>query len=202
MRFHAFTGDGTELRTRTYYSVGGGFIVNEDAHGPERIKADDTVVTYPFRTGDELLAQCRHSGLPISEVMLANESAWRNEREVHAGLLRIWDVMQHCVLSGCSTPGVEGPSSRAGPAARAGLGHALRAGSQRGERIGRSSCHGSHQRSCRDHPRGAALLHPMGARCGRRRRGALPAHRRREHWPRFDAETLLRSGEGRGPRRW
>jgi L-serine dehydratase len=38
--------------------------------------------------------------------MLANESAWRNEREVRTGLLRIWDVMQHCVRSGCSTPGI------------------------------------------------------------------------------------------------
>jgi L-serine dehydratase len=106
MRFHAFADDGSELRTRTYYSVGGGFIVNEDVHGPDKIKADDTVVTYPFRTGDELLAQCRHSGLSMSEVMLANESAWRDEREVRAGLLRIWDVMQQCVRSGYSTPGI------------------------------------------------------------------------------------------------
>ena len=106
MRFHALAGDGTELRERTYYSVGGGFIVNEDAHGPDRIKADDMIVRYPFRTGDELLSQCRSSGLPVSGVMLANELAWRDEAEIRAGLLRIWGVMQECVLAGCSTPGI------------------------------------------------------------------------------------------------
>ena len=47
------------MRERTYYSVGGGFVVDETAAGADRIKADDTVLPYPFTTGAELLRACR-----------------------------------------------------------------------------------------------------------------------------------------------
>jgi L-serine dehydratase len=104
MRFLA-TGSGWS-RERTYYSVGGGFVVDEQARGADRIKVDDTEVAYPFRTGAELLAHCRRTGMAISEVMLANEGAWRSADEVHAGLLRIWEVMQECVRTGFSRGGV------------------------------------------------------------------------------------------------
>jgi L-serine dehydratase len=104
MRFHA-TGEGW-TRERTYYSVGGGFVVDEEATGADRIKVDDTEVAYPFRTGAELLAHCRHTGLAMSEVMLANETAWRSEDEVRAGLSGIWSVMQECVRAGCTQDGV------------------------------------------------------------------------------------------------
>jgi L-serine dehydratase len=105
MRFFAYAADGSALRERTYYSVGGGFVVDEAAAGADRIKPDDTRLTYPFTTGAELLARCRESGLPISGVMLANETAWRPAEQVHAGLLRIWDVMQECVRNGCAHSG-------------------------------------------------------------------------------------------------
>ena len=105
MTFAAFAADGSVLRERTYYSVGGGFVVDEAAAGADRIKPDDTEVRYPFTTGAELLTRCAESGLPISGVMMTNELSWRNEDEVRAGLLRIWDVMQQCVTNGCSTEG-------------------------------------------------------------------------------------------------
>jgi L-serine dehydratase len=104
MRFHA-EGDGWS-RERTYYSVGGGFVVDEQAQGADRIKVDDTEVTYPFRTGAELLAHCRRTGLSISDVLLENETAWRDADEVRAGLDRIWDVMRECVRRGYSRDGV------------------------------------------------------------------------------------------------
>jgi L-serine dehydratase len=96
----------TPLRERTYYSVGGGFVVDEDATGADRIKADDTVLPYPFTTAAELCAHAAASGLSISQVMLANECTWRPEAEVRAGLLRIWQVMQDCVAAGCAHSGV------------------------------------------------------------------------------------------------
>ena len=105
MRFSA-SGAAGVLRERIYYSVGGGFVVDEEAQGADRIKVDDTEVAYPFRTGAELLAHCRHTGLPISEVMLADETAWRPAADVHAGLTEIWDVMQACVRRGCEQDGV------------------------------------------------------------------------------------------------
>jgi L-serine dehydratase len=104
LRFFAYA-DGELVRERTYYSVGGGFVVDESAAGADRITADDTELPYPFATGAELLARCTETGLPISDVMLANEQAWRSADEVRAGLLRIWAVMQECVQNGWSNEG-------------------------------------------------------------------------------------------------
>jgi L-serine dehydratase len=105
MIFEAFDQAGGSLRVRTYYSVGGGFVVDEQAQGADRIKVDDTPVAYPFRTGDELLAHCRRTGLPVSEIMLANESAWRSEDDIRKGLSHIWEVMQECVRRGYTNEG-------------------------------------------------------------------------------------------------
>jgi L-serine dehydratase len=105
MRFFAYGASDGLLRERTYYSVGGGFVVDETAAGTDRIKADDTVLRYPFTTGAELLDRCAEAQLPISGVMLANETAWRPEAEVRAELLNIWAVMQQCVQNGWSQGG-------------------------------------------------------------------------------------------------
>ncbi|WP_460649077.1 L-serine ammonia-lyase [Kribbella endophytica] len=106
MTFVARDAEGVVLRERTYYSVGGGFVVDEDAAAGDRIVPDRTPLKYPFLSGAELLDRCRESGLPISEVMLANELAWRTESEIREGLLHIWQVMQDCVDEGCETEGV------------------------------------------------------------------------------------------------
>lgn len=106
MTFAAYDLTGGEIRAHTYYSVGGGFVVDEAAAGAGRISSDTTAVRHPFSTGAELLAVTRETGLSISEVMLANELSWRSEREVHAGLLEIWRVMRECVARGCEREGV------------------------------------------------------------------------------------------------
>ncbi len=106
MVFSAFDSGGSLLSARTYYSVGGGFVLGEDEAGRPAVVADPTVVPFPFSSGAELLAHCRDTGLPISSVMLANELVRRSEDEVRAGLLRIWAVMQECVARGCEAEGV------------------------------------------------------------------------------------------------
>ncbi|WP_129306439.1 L-serine ammonia-lyase [Streptomyces sp. L2] len=106
MTLWAYDASGTELLTRTYYSVGGGFVVDEEAVGADRIKLDDTVLKYPFRTGDELLRLARETGLSISALMLENERAWRTEDEIRAGLLEIWRVMRECVERGMTREGI------------------------------------------------------------------------------------------------
>ncbi|WP_112266837.1 L-serine ammonia-lyase [Lentzea terrae] len=103
MVFRAFDRSGALVSERTYYSVGGGFVVDEDSGA---LVEDQTPLPFPFSTGDELLAHTRSSGLSISSLVLANELAWRSEEEVRSGLLAIWDVMRQCVSRGCSTPGV------------------------------------------------------------------------------------------------
>jgi L-serine dehydratase len=106
MRFTALNAGGGEISVRTYYSIGGGFVLGEDAAGEPAIVADATPVPYPFSTGGELLAQCTATGLPISGIMLANELTRRDEAEIRDGLLRIWAVMQECVAHGCAAGGV------------------------------------------------------------------------------------------------
>jgi L-serine dehydratase len=106
MRFAATGPDGEVVGSRTYYSIGGGFVLGEDAQGRSALVPDAVTVPYPFRTGAELLDRTKESGLPISGVMLANELARRDEAEVRSGLLRIWSVMQECVSAGCAAEGV------------------------------------------------------------------------------------------------
>ncbi|MFF7457799.1 L-serine ammonia-lyase [Kitasatospora sp. NPDC008115] len=106
MTLWAFRADGSTALEKTYYSVGGGFVVDEDAIGADRVKPDDTALKYPFRTGEELLRLTRETGLSISGLMLENEKAWRTEEEIRAGLLEIWRVMQECVRAGMSREGI------------------------------------------------------------------------------------------------
>jgi L-serine dehydratase len=106
MALWAYDASGAELLTKTYYSVGGGFVVDEEAVGADRIKLDDTVLKYPFRTGDELLRMAQETGLSISALMLENERAWRTEEEIREGLLEIWRVMEACVARGMSREGI------------------------------------------------------------------------------------------------
>jgi L-serine dehydratase len=105
MTFTAYC-DGKVLSEQTYYSIGGGFVLDDDESGHPQLLPDPTPVPYPFRTGTELLDFCDDQNLSISQVMLANECVRRPEAEVRAGLLKIWTVMQQCIQRGCSTPGV------------------------------------------------------------------------------------------------
>ncbi|MEU3724590.1 L-serine ammonia-lyase [Streptomyces sp. NPDC031705] len=106
MTLFAYDASGAPLLEKTYYSVGGGFVVDEDAVGEDRIKLDDTVLKYPFRSGDEMLRLANETGLSISSLMLENEKAWRTEEEIREGLLEIWRVMQSCVSRGMSREGI------------------------------------------------------------------------------------------------
>ncbi|APY86250.1 L-serine ammonia-lyase [Streptomyces alfalfae] len=107
MTISAYDREGAPLLEKTYYSVGGGFVVDEAAvEGDNPIVPDDTVLRYPFRTGDELLRLAEETGLSISALMLENEKAWRTEAEIRSGLLDIWGVMQSCVARGMSREGI------------------------------------------------------------------------------------------------
>ncbi|MDX6230735.1 MAG: L-serine dehydratase [Frankiales bacterium] len=106
MRFAAFDEDDKPVRERTYYSVGGGFVVDESAAGAGRIKADDTLLPYPFSSAVELCDHAQTHGMAISDLMLANETVWRTADEVRAGLLDIWRVMQECIEAGYAHDGL------------------------------------------------------------------------------------------------
>jgi len=105
MRLTAFDAAGAEVASKVYYSVGGGFVVDEEAAGSDRIVPDKTVLRYPFSSASQLLAACKENGFAISSLMLENETAWRTADETRTGLLRIWQVMQECVRRGCEREG-------------------------------------------------------------------------------------------------
>jgi len=105
MRFTAYDGDGNEIATRDYYSVGGGFVVNQDEAAEDRIVADTTPLPYPFHSGAELLAHAQRTGLTIAQLMFENEKAWRTPDEIVAGLRELWGAMQACVARGIRQEG-------------------------------------------------------------------------------------------------
>ena len=103
MVFLAFDGDGVELSRRVYYSVGGGFVVDEEEaeSGPR----EDTEVPYPFDTAEELCRLATENGCSIAELMAHNEAALGRESDLRAGLLRIWGAFQDCVNAGLAATG-------------------------------------------------------------------------------------------------
>jgi len=105
MRFTAYDADGSEIATRDYYSVGGGFVVNQDEAAEDRIVADTTPLPYPFHSGAELLAHAQRTGLTIAQLMFENEKAWRTPEEIIAGLRELWAAMQACVARGIRQEG-------------------------------------------------------------------------------------------------
>ncbi|KJZ17028.1 MULTISPECIES: L-serine ammonia-lyase [unclassified Halomonas] len=99
-------GHSEEVKRETYYSVGGGFVIDEAQAGDGALDSDTTPLPYDFNSGAELMALCRLHGMSISELMLENEKAWRSEAEVRSGLWDIWQAMQACVNRGVEGEGV------------------------------------------------------------------------------------------------
>jgi L-serine dehydratase len=110
MTFTAADAEAAVLLTKTYYSVGGGFVVSDEvASDGTRAKAivpDATVLPLPFTSGDALLKITLRERCSIADVMRRNERHWRSDAEIEAQLLHIWGVMQACVKRGCATEGV------------------------------------------------------------------------------------------------
>lgn len=108
MRFTAYDKNGNEIRSKIYYSVGGGFVLNDDQinHQGDPLKPDARVLKYPFRTMKELLQICKQHNLSISQVMLANETSWQSEEQTKSSLINIWHVMKACVEKGIKEEGI------------------------------------------------------------------------------------------------
>jgi len=103
MIFKAFNEAGDEVMSKTYFSIGGGFVLDGEAN---EVKPNDVPVSHPFSSAEELLAVCESNDCSISDVMFDNEKAWRSESEISDKLLTIWDVMQECVNNGLENEGV------------------------------------------------------------------------------------------------
>jgi len=106
MTLSAFAGDGRLLHENTYYSVGGGFVVDAEQAASGQLDQDHTVLPYDFNSAEELLQLCKENGLRVSELMMANEKAWRSEAEIRSGLMRLWQAMCACVEQGLKHEGI------------------------------------------------------------------------------------------------
>jgi len=103
LRLLAFTGD-LLILSKTYYSVGGGFIVDEEHFGQSAL--DEVSVPWPFHSAKDLLSHCRETGLSLSGLVMKNELALHNRDEIHAYFTNIWQTMQACIDRGLNTEGV------------------------------------------------------------------------------------------------
>lgn len=102
LTFQAFLTTGKAI-TETYYSVGGGFVTQENEVPDSNNQID---LAFPIENANELLGWCIRTGLSISDIVLENETAWRSEEETRAQMLAIFEVMKDCVYRGCHTEGV------------------------------------------------------------------------------------------------
>ena len=106
MEFLALDDNGNKVLSRRYYSVGGGFVVDDSDTSKVRILPAEPEVPHSFRSAEEMLAHCDDQAMSISELMLRNERFWRADEETLSGLQAIWQAMQDCVVRGCRTEGV------------------------------------------------------------------------------------------------
>ena len=98
--FTAFYNDDKGI-SRTYYSVGGGFVVEEGEEDNE----SDFDLPHPIDYGKDLTHWCLEGGKSIWEVVWQNELTWRTPEQIKSDLLKIWEVMKQCIFIGCHTEG-------------------------------------------------------------------------------------------------
>lgn len=104
MKITAFS-DENILYTQTYYSIGGGFIVDEAHFG--QAQKPNLKVPYEYQYAADVLAICVANHFSIADMMLANEVAISgNEASVHERLHDIWQTMYACIERGLVTEGV------------------------------------------------------------------------------------------------
>jgi L-serine dehydratase len=105
LSFRAYAADGAMLDQRLYFSIGGGFVLDEDELGANTTPVRAIPEPYPFTSGAELLEQAEQAGLTIAALMFANETAVRAPAEVEAGLDAIFAAMEACIERGVRQEG-------------------------------------------------------------------------------------------------
>ncbi len=104
MKFTVFDDQDKPLLQKTYYSIGGGFITDEEHFSQEG--AASTNIPYPHDTAAELLAICEKNHITIAQVKMANECSVRTELEVKEKILKIAAAMNESIENGCRHEGI------------------------------------------------------------------------------------------------
>ncbi|MFN2099631.1 L-serine ammonia-lyase [Altererythrobacter sp. MF3-039] len=97
---------GKILFRRMYYSIGGGFVVDEVEAGNNAPSPMDTGVPFYFASGAELLEMCQNEGLSIAQLMLRNECARQPLEQVEQAIDAIGEAMMACIDRGCREEGI------------------------------------------------------------------------------------------------
>lgn len=106
MVLEAYDDKRTLILSKTYYSIGGGFIVEENEFGDVETAEDAAQLPFDFHSCEELLALCKQHKLTIAELMMENEKTWRTESDIRQGILAIWSTMKACIDKGIRTHGI------------------------------------------------------------------------------------------------
>ena len=105
IRFRASLKGGASYE-KTFYSIGGGFVVEEERKRMAKKKEAFSHFPFPIQRADELLAYCSAQNKMISEVVMQNERSLRSEEQIDEDLRAIWNVMLESMYQGCHTEGV------------------------------------------------------------------------------------------------
>ncbi|CAA0246189.1 L-serine ammonia-lyase [Tenacibaculum maritimum] len=105
LTFRGFS-KGNEISTETYYSIGGGFVIQEKTEGVEEIEITKDNFPFPINKATQLEAYCKKEGKSISEIVFRNELVLKTEHEINNELKRVWDTMLECMYIGCHTEGI------------------------------------------------------------------------------------------------
>ncbi len=104
IKFTGFKND-IEISSDTYYSIGGGFVVREELmHSKENIEIHKHF-PFPIQNAKELEYYCEQQHSMISEIVLKNELALKNDKEIDTQILKIWETMLESMFQGCHTEG-------------------------------------------------------------------------------------------------
>ncbi|PCI11690.1 MAG: L-serine ammonia-lyase [Flavobacteriaceae bacterium] len=104
LKFSAYNND-TLISSEIYYSIGGGFVVQEEHTGEKEKAAIYNAFPYPIQTAKELEKYCQEKKLNISDIVLENEKSLRTETQIDFEIHRIWDTMLECMYIGCHAEG-------------------------------------------------------------------------------------------------
>ncbi|WP_019961768.1 L-serine ammonia-lyase [Woodsholea maritima] len=106
MKFFAYDGQGELIKDEIWYSIGGGFVIDEHEAGRNSAAEGLSGEPYPFNSCEQLLEIGERENLSIPEIMMANELAFRSEAEIRDGVRQVWQTMEECIERGSREGGI------------------------------------------------------------------------------------------------
>jgi L-serine dehydratase len=105
IKFEATLRNGKKTRD-TYYSIGGGFVVQKERARKKLQIEKFNNFPYPIEKATEIIEYCTLENITVSELVLKNELSLRDPDRIDAKLKAIWDVMLDSMYVGCHTEGI------------------------------------------------------------------------------------------------